>query len=66
MEFVSALATARDIDAVLAVHTEYLLGVHKRCLLHHDVEMIKSVASRLLNQALLLSQRWEMGLIGMR
>jgi hypothetical protein len=66
VEFVAALSAAEDVDGILLAHADYLAAVHQRCLLHTHVAMVRQVALRLLNLALVFSARWEEGLQGMR
>ena len=60
------LSEAEDIDGVLLTHGRYLATVHQRCLLHVHVALVRQVALRLLNLALVFTARWDEGLRGMR
>jgi len=58
VELQSSLSAARDLDAVIAAHRQYVAAIRERCLLHPKVAFIRETICRVLNLALTFCDLW--------
>nr|XP_006639200.1 PREDICTED: gamma-tubulin complex component 5 isoform X1 [Lepisosteus oculatus] len=61
LEFQHQVEEAKDLDQLIKIHYRYLSTIHDRCLLREKVSFVKEAIMKVLNLALMFSDRWQAG-----
>ncbi|XP_029938305.1 gamma-tubulin complex component 5 [Salarias fasciatus] len=61
LEFQHQVQEAKDLDQLIKIHYRYLATIHDRCLLREKISFLKEAILKVLNLALMLSDRRQAG-----
>ncbi|CAN9500264.1 unnamed protein product [Ophioblennius macclurei] len=62
LEFQHQVQEAKDLDQLIKIHYRYLATIHDRCLLREKISFLKEAIMKVLNLALMFSDRRQAGL----
>lgn len=65
LEFQHQVQEAKDLDQLIKIHYRYLSTIHDRCLLREKISFLKEAIMKVLNLALMFSDRRQAGLSGL-